>query len=102
VQVANTGDRAGSTVVQVYAADMSAERPVPRLLGFQKVRLAAGAEATVTVELDATPALERDPDTRRWSPRAGDWVIVAAPHHPDSWADARPLRQAGKAPASVV
>jgi beta-glucosidase len=102
VQVANTGDRAGSTVVQVYAADMSAERPVPRLLGFQKVRLAPGAEATVTVELDATPALERDPETRRWSPRTGDWVIVAAPHHPDSWADARPLRQAGKAPASVV
>jgi beta-glucosidase len=75
---------------------------VAQLLGFQQVRLAAGAEATVTIGLDATPTLERDPATRRWSPRAGDWVIVAASRHPDSWADARPLRQAGKAPASAV
>lgn len=102
VHVANTGDRAGSTVVQLYAADLSADRPVARLLGFQKVRLAAGAETRVTVDLDATPALERDPATRRWSPRTGDWAIVCAPHHPESWADARPLRQAGKTPASAV
>ena len=38
LEVANTGDRAGSTVVQLYAADLSADRPVARLLGFQKVR----------------------------------------------------------------
>ena len=94
VLVTNTGDREGSTVVQVYAADVSIRRPVAQLLGFRKVTLQPGAETTVRVTLDAGPTLQRDPATRRWSPRAGDWALLAAQHSPGSWADAGPLRGA--------
>ena len=95
VLVTNTGDRAGSTVVQVYAADISVRRPVAQLLGFRKVLLQAGEERSVQVTLDAGPTLQRDPATRRWSPRAGDWALLAAQHSPASWAGAAPLRRLG-------
>ncbi|MET4702628.1 glycoside hydrolase family 3 N-terminal domain-containing protein [Frigoribacterium sp. UYMn621] len=94
VLVTNTGDRAGSTVVQIYAADVSLRRPVAQLLGFQKVTLPPGAETTVSVELDAGPTLQRDPETHRWSARPGDWAVLAAQHSPGGWEGARPLRRA--------
>jgi beta-glucosidase len=92
VVVTNTGDRAGSTVVQVYAADVALERPVAQLLGFSRVTVPAHGSATVRVALDAGPALERDPEARRWSARPGDWVLQAAQHSPQRWDDAVPLR----------
>ena len=93
VLVKNTGAREGSSVVQVYGADVSLQRPVAQLLGFQKVTLAPGAETVVTVELDPVPTLQRDPRTRVWSPRSGEWGILAAQHSPISWDGARSLRQ---------
>lgn len=55
VRVENTGDRDGAVVVQLYAADPVAEvtRPVLQLVGFARVRLAAGAAADVEFELHA-------------------------------------------------
>ena len=91
VLVTNTGNRKGSTVVQVYAADVATARPVAQLLGFQKVTLEPGEQTTVQVILDATPTLQRDPITRRWSARPGDWALLAAQHSPGSWTDASPL-----------
>jgi beta-glucosidase len=91
VLVRNTGDRAGSTVVQIYAADLSLERPVAQLLGFEKVRLEPGEQTAVSVALDATPTLQRDPATHLWSSRPGDWAIVASQHSPGSWEGARRL-----------
>ena len=54
VTVANTGDRPGSTVVQVYASVPGSawERPPRRLIGFSKVRLARGDRQVVQVPLD--------------------------------------------------
>ncbi|CAN5340187.1 glycoside hydrolase family 3 N-terminal domain-containing protein [soil metagenome] len=51
--VTNTGDREGSEVVQLYVHDpvASVVRPVQRLVGFTKVRLAAGASARISVEV---------------------------------------------------
>lgn len=92
VLVTNTGDRDGSTVVQVYAAEVAAEHPVAQLLGFQKVTVPRGASVTVHVSLDAGPTLQRDPATRQWQPRGGTWAVLAAQHSPVSWADAVPLR----------
>ena len=92
VLVTNTGDRDGSTVVQIYAADVSVERPVAQLLGFRKVRLPPHGSVTVQVTLDAGPTLQRDPATRRWSPRSGSWVVLAAFHSPGAWDGAGPLR----------
>jgi len=93
VRVRNPGDREGTTVIQVYAADVSVEHPVAQLLGFQKVTVPAGGEAVIHIELDATPTLQRDPATHEWSPRPGDWALLAAPHSPLSWSGARPLHQ---------
>jgi beta-glucosidase len=92
VLVSNTGDRAGSTVVQLYAADVSTEHPVAQLMGFQKVTLPRGATATVQTTLDAGPTLQRDPNTRQWHPRAGDWALIAAQYSPSQWTGAVPLR----------
>ncbi|WP_434769680.1 beta-glucosidase H [Curtobacterium flaccumfaciens] len=53
--VANTGDRAGKHVVQVYAsrAESAVDRPVRWLVGFAPVRLAAGASTEVSIEVPA-------------------------------------------------
>ncbi|ABM07524.1 beta-glucosidase family protein [Paenarthrobacter aurescens] len=93
VHVTNKGHRKGSTVVQVYAADVSLRRPVAQLLGFRKVTLQPGAETTVRVVLDAGPTLQRDSTTRRWSPRSGVWALQASQHSPDSWENAVRLRR---------
>jgi len=93
VRVSNPGEREGTTVIQVYAADVSVEHPVTQLLGFQKVTVPAGGEAVIHIELDATPTLQRDPATHEWSPRPGDWALLAAPHSPLSWSGARPLHR---------
>jgi len=91
VTVRNTGERAGSHVVQVYAADTSLARPIPQLIGFQRVELDVGAEATIEVALDLTPTRERDPRTRTWSRRPGTWAIVAASHTPNTFDGSQPL-----------
>ncbi|MFL0358851.1 beta-glucosidase family protein [Curtobacterium flaccumfaciens] len=53
--VANTGDRAGKHVVQVYAsrAESAVDRPLRWLVGFAPVRLAAGASTEVSIEVPA-------------------------------------------------
>lgn len=56
VTVTNTGDRAGTEVVQLYVRDLvgSATRPVQELKGFERVELGAGESREVTFTLDAT------------------------------------------------
>jgi len=53
VEVANTGDRSGEEVVQLYASirRRGVTRPVRELVGFDRVALEAGAVATVTFTL---------------------------------------------------
>lgn len=53
--VANTGDRAGKHVVQVYASrtESAVDRPVRWLVGFAPVRLAAGESTEVSIEVPA-------------------------------------------------
>ncbi|MCS0499629.1 beta-xylosidase/alpha-l-arabinosidase [Protaetiibacter mangrovi] len=55
VRIANTGDRDGSEVVQLYLHDpvASVVRPVQRLVSYARVDLAAGDEATVTFRVPA-------------------------------------------------
>lgn len=82
VRVANTGQRTGSTVAQVYAVNSADPRPIPQLVGFRRVTLDPGEHATVDVTLDLTPTKERDPHTRAWATRPGTWTIVASEHSP--------------------
>lgn len=51
VRVRNTGDRRGTDLVQLYARDVHASvtRPVAQLLGFARVELEPGAQATVSL-----------------------------------------------------
>ncbi|KGM14403.1 beta-glucosidase [Cellulomonas bogoriensis 69B4 = DSM 16987] len=64
VTVSNTGDRDGEDVVQLYARDVvgSVTRPVAQLLGYQRVRLAAGETATVTFTVPTTRLAFSDRD----------------------------------------
>ncbi|MCB1030087.1 MAG: glycoside hydrolase family 3 C-terminal domain-containing protein, partial [Acidimicrobiales bacterium] len=72
--VTNTGARAGSEVVQVYAGlrdrqtDMAMEAP-GTLRAFTKLQLAPGESRRVGIEL-----FERD--LTSWSPRLGQWVLT--------------------------
>lgn len=54
VEVKNTGDRAGETVVQLYLQDVTASmsRPVKELKGFKKVMLKPGETQTVSFPID--------------------------------------------------
>lgn len=76
--VTNTGTRAGAEVVQVYlalpasASSVGATQPPKRLVGFQKVELAAGAAQTVTISID--PAASNHP-LSVWNKSTGAWVI---------------------------
>ena len=51
----NTGERAGADVVQLYLHDPVARvvRPVQRLIGYQRVELAAGEAASVSFRVPA-------------------------------------------------
>nr|WP_240666072.1 glycoside hydrolase family 3 N-terminal domain-containing protein [Agromyces sp. LHK192] len=56
VSVANTGDRAGADVVQLYARDeyASVTRPLAQLVAFERVELAPGECATVAFRVPTT------------------------------------------------
>jgi beta-glucosidase len=55
VRVANTGERDGATVVQLYSSDPVAQvtRPVRQLVGYARVELPVGGAATVAFDLYA-------------------------------------------------
>src|SRR5262245_7607672 len=57
IEVTNTGERAGTEVVQMYIRDLvsSVTRPVKELKGFQRVTLEPGETRTVSIEI--TPDL---------------------------------------------
>lgn len=67
VTLANTGDRAGKQVVQVYAerADSAVERPARWLVGFATVHAAPGETVTATIPVPA----------RRLAHWDGGWVV---------------------------
>jgi beta-glucosidase len=73
VELANTSDRAGTEVAQLYLHQRhgTSSRPLRQLKGFRRVELAAGAAQTVTFTVG--------PDERRyWSAAARDWVTDAS------------------------
>ena len=80
VPVTNTGDRAGSEVVQVYVAP--AEHVVPRpdkeLAGFAKVHLAAGATTTATIVLKERSFARWDPGVHAWVVDPGGYSLLVA------------------------
>lgn len=78
VDVANTGDRPGDTVAQLYIHQNagSASRPVRQLKGFQRVTLAPGAKQTLRFKLGPE-------ELQFWSPSKREWVVE--PEQFDVW-----------------
>lgn len=85
VTVTNTGPVDGAEVVQVYVQDSVSDvaRPVRELKGFAKVRLAAGASRSVTIELDQRAFAFWSVRHGRWAVEAGDFVIAVGPNSRD-------------------
>ena len=75
--VTNNGDREGSEVVQVYIhpKQSSVDRPLKELKGFEKVYLASGASAVVTIELDDSAFQYFHPEELKWVLESGSYEI---------------------------
>jgi beta-glucosidase len=76
-EVANTGSRAASPVVQLYIHQKagSASRPVRELKGFKKVTLAAGEKKTVRFTLGKNELSFWSSQTRGWVQDAADFDV---------------------------
>ncbi len=77
VKVANTGERPGSDVVQVYVSDLESTLPRPpkELKGFAKVFLEAGEEREVMIELGHRAFQAWDPGAGGWVAEPGDYRV---------------------------
>ncbi|MDR1427388.1 MAG: glycoside hydrolase family 3 C-terminal domain-containing protein, partial [Bifidobacteriaceae bacterium] len=72
VKLTNTGYRAGTEVVQVYAGPtpgVDADQPVRKLVGFAKVELGPGASQTVEIPIDIH-------QFEYWDSEAGAWKLA--------------------------
>ncbi|KAI0471525.1 family 3 glycoside hydrolase [Xylariaceae sp. FL0804] len=76
VEVANTGERAGGTLVQVYGgrAEAVPEHPVKSLVAFRKLRLRPGERQTVRLTASTR-------DLGHYDEGAGRWVVEAGTYH---------------------
>lgn len=76
-QVTNTGDRAGSQVVFIFAAENNPRvlRPVKELAGFQKVYLQPGESKKVEVEIFRDSLKYYDDKMRQWVFPVGDATL---------------------------
>ena len=90
VDVANTGDRDGAEVVQLYIADTEAsiDRPSKELKGFEKVYLKAGEKRTVTFEIDTEDLSFFDAEKHAWVAEPGEFHALFARSSGDVKADA--------------
>ncbi len=86
-RVANTGQRRGSDVIQLYVGqhDPAIERPVRELRGFAKVDLAPGAAEMVWFELGRR-------DFACWSTARSDWYVPSGRYNLAVGSSSRDLR----------
>lgn len=73
--VANTGNRDGADVVQVYAEPADPDMPA-RLVGFARVEVAAGTREPFRILVPLARLERRDAETHSWTPAAGRHRIV--------------------------
>ena len=80
VTVANTGERAGSEVVQLYVGDddASVPRPEKELKAFAKVHLQPGESRRVVLELDDRAFAFYDVKAQHWMVEAGRFTLRVA------------------------
>ncbi|MFJ3274072.1 beta-glucosidase [Streptomyces sp. NPDC086776] len=88
VRVANTGQRAGREVVQIYSRGPAGSRvacPERELRGFASVELAPGEEVEVEVRVDRA-------DLAHYSEREARWRVEGGVHHFEAAASSRDIR----------
>ena len=77
VDVTNTGQRAGSDVVQLYVGDPATTgEPPAQLKDFQKVSLAPGQTRRVTFSVPATDFQTWNDQTQSWQVADGDYQLM--------------------------
>ena len=109
IEVANVGDREGSTVVQFYIADdeVSVSRPSKELKRFVKTRLKPGEKRTITTSFDMRCLAFFDVQTRSWKAEPGRFTVMAGSSSADiheqasfaltaAWIDDSPRRETTK------
>lgn len=76
--ITNTGNRAGSEVVQLYLHDVEAsvERPLKELKGFVKVRLEAGESSRIEIPLTRRDLSFWDVTTNDWKAEPGQFEVM--------------------------
>ena len=89
--LANTGDRAGAEVAQVYMRQIqpSLPRPNKELKGFGKILLQPGEHAAVSIPLRQSAFAYYDPNQGGWLAEKGDYEILVG-------SSSRDIRLAGK------
>jgi beta-glucosidase len=76
-KVTNTGSRAGTEIAEVYAAlPASTNEPPKRLVGFTRVRLAAGESKTVSVAVDPKYLSVFDEAGDKWKLTPGSYSFM--------------------------
>jgi beta-glucosidase len=78
VDITNTGNAAGSEVVQVYVRDKDSklDRPIKELKGFAKVYLEPGETQTVSIKLDFRAFAYYHPKYSAWITEDGEFDIL--------------------------
>ena len=85
VTVKNTGQRAGSDVVQVYVGfPQGVGEPPRQLKGFQKVELGPGEQKTVQITLDPHAFQFWDEPVREWNTAQGAYQIIVGKNEQDT------------------
>lgn len=77
-RLTNTGNRTGTTVVQLYLgpAPRVPGRPLRQMRGFAKVTLAPGETRSITLRADARSFQQWDPDLHGWRPVGPSWQAM--------------------------
>ncbi len=78
VPVTNSGDRAGSEIVELYISDpkSSVDRPVKELKGFKKLALAPGETKTATFTISKDDLSFFDADRHEWVCEPGAFEVL--------------------------
>ncbi len=75
-EIANTGERAGAEVAQVYAQlPQAAGAPFKRLIGWEKVPLAAHRSKTVSIDVDPQNLAIFNVQKNAWGLVPGDYTV---------------------------
>lgn len=82
VAVANTGERDGRALVQLYGRRVEGDGPL-RLIGFQRVPLGVGERRTVELAIDQRWLLERDVAAKAMVLRPGTYELFVGQHAED-------------------